>query len=110
MVISLSSDNAYKYFKEEGFVVSARTKKRKRPFCKTWLNRGRGKKKVCDVNVAYITKIYRYTQEGLSTMRNFAPFTGLYHLREWFNEIIELNGLESKKEIPEVLYLYLISQ
>ena len=100
MVISFSHDTAFEYFQKNGFVFTFRTSRRKRPNTSTWMNRGRGEKKVADVHVREIGRVDPTDVDNLKPMFRSSGFVTP---QLWQRAIEEVNG-----SLPNEGWVYLV--
>ena len=97
MVISFSHDTAFTRLRDRGEVVTFRERRRKRPNCETWCNRGRGQGKEFDVEIEEIGE-RAPDHESLAPHAGVSGFGGV---DEWIEAIRDLNG-----GVPDAGYLY----
>lgn len=88
MVISFSVPRVREYLMTNGFVYTYRKRERKR-LGKTWMNSGRGKKKIADV---IIKEVRRVNNEYLiEQIREYSAHSGFDSVEQWKRVILNLN-------------------
>lgn len=102
MVISFSSDTAFKQLKEEGVVVSFRSEENvRKKLGEDWCNRGRGEKKKFDV---YIKLLEQGVEPTRNVLEDYLALSGFPYVVNWQDKIMEMNG----RELPDEGNLYLV--
>lgn len=101
MVITFSHDTAFSQLDEYGYVVTFRKQRRKRPNCKTWMNRKRGGEKVADVRISELGWIQLHGDR----LREFVGPSGFDGVGQWQSAIVEFND----GELPDDGYLYMVT-
>lgn len=109
--IIFNSEKAFKFLKDNGFVVTFRNKRRKNKSGKTDVRRKRTGKKKFPAYVTEITRIKDMISEYYGVfmyhklLEKFAFCSGFENADRWIEEIEELN-----KGVVEEGYLYLVKK
>lgn len=98
MVMIFQSNKARGFLLRTGFVYTFRTKKRKE-MGRDWINEKRGGKKIANVFILKIKEI-----NDIDDLERYVPQTGFDSLKEWKDEITNMNG----GKLPDSGYLYLV--
>lgn len=101
MVISFSNDIAWSELVGEDEVITFRGRRRKRPDCTTWCNRGRGQSKEFDVKIEEIDRM----RPSKSNLEPYVDKSGFDSVRSWQQAIRSLN-----REMPDQGWLYRVSR
>jgi len=86
MVMIFSSPKALKHLLDKGEVYTFRTHKRKSKKKRDWVTDRRLGKKICDVEIEFVTKI-----NGAIALTPYTEQSGFDSTTDWFCEIKRLN-------------------
>ena len=110
MPIIVSSDQVFDYLVDKGIVISIKLRERKKPITKTGVRWSRTESPEFKAFVCKLPEINKTKDEDIMLMRQYAQFSGLYHLNEWKKKLMEINDYNKWKEVPNTLYPYIISK
>lgn len=97
--MAFQSSKARAFLLRTGFVYTFRKKKRKKEMGRDWISEKRGGKKIANVFILKIKEI-----NDMDDLERYVPQTGFDSLKEWKDEITNMNG----GKLPNSGYLYLV--
>ena len=89
MVMMFSVDNVREFLLKNGIVFTFRLHKHKTG--KDWINKGRGQRKICDVQISLEKEV-----NEPADLVPYVEYSGFEHLWDWVSEIKKLNPKMNK--------------